>query len=150
MQFSTSRRAARSTRRKITFRSRAATVLLVDGDPDARCIYGTALEHVGLNVITAPDGPLGLLLARSHQPQVVICELLLPVSDSTVLAAALRLDPLTRQIPVLVVTSWIAALNEVRVLEQTGAQVFGKPLSPLDLLDAVWRVLRKQECRVGQ
>ena len=117
------------------------TVLVVDGDEDQHRICGAYLPHVGYRVLAALGGPEGLRLAREHRPDLVVLDMLLPGIDGRRLFQALRDDPATRRVPVLLVT----AAMSWKALWGSGweglAGVLAKPCSPRDLAAKVQELI---------
>lgn len=80
------------------------TVLVIDDDPEARLIVRSALEGV-CRVIEASDGQQGLELVQSAQPNLVVLDLMMPQMDGFSVLDRLRANPISAQIPVIVVTA---------------------------------------------
>ncbi|MDB5756372.1 MAG: hybrid sensor histidine kinase/response regulator [Massilia sp.] len=59
----------------------------------------------GLRLLSAPDGALGIALARAHLPEIVLMDLNLPGMSGTAAMCALRADPATAAIPVIALTA---------------------------------------------
>jgi signal transduction histidine kinase/DNA-binding response OmpR family regulator len=83
----------------------AGTLLVIDDDPLALELVTAVLEPRGWTVLSAGDGETGTAMARSHQPSVVLLDLLMPGMDGFAVAEALRSDSATRAIPIVVLTS---------------------------------------------
>jgi signal transduction histidine kinase/DNA-binding response OmpR family regulator len=83
----------------------AGTLLVIDDDPLALELVTAVLEPRGWTVLSAGDGETGTAMARSHQPSVVLLDLLMPGMDGFAVAEALRSDGATRAIPIVVLTS---------------------------------------------
>jgi len=83
----------------------AGTLLVIDDDPLALELVTAVLEPRGWTVLSAGDGETGTAMARSHQPSVVLLDLLMPGMDGFAVAEALRSDTTTRAIPIVVLTA---------------------------------------------
>ncbi|HVS02389.1 MAG TPA: response regulator [Thermoanaerobaculia bacterium] len=81
--------------------SAASTVLVIDDDPAARELIRRLLEREGLEVATAADGREGLALAARLQPQAIALDLVMPEPDGWAVLAALKENPATASIPVV-------------------------------------------------
>ena len=79
-------------------------VLVVDDETQVRNLFGRFLRHSGMVVALAPDGVLGLALARTHVPDAIVSDLDMPRMDGVAFCRALRGDPLTRAIPIVIVS----------------------------------------------
>jgi signal transduction histidine kinase/CheY-like chemotaxis protein len=83
---------------------RAALVMIVDDDPQARQLLGAAVRRAGYRVIEAGDGNTALAMARERRPDVITLDVLMPRMDGWAVLTALKSDPELAQIPVMVVT----------------------------------------------
>lgn len=118
--------------------SRYAIILVVERDPHIRALERYFLEQAGYAVDFCDDGLAGLAKARALRPAIVITEILVPSLDGLGVCLALKGDPLTCHIPVLVF-SVLAAEERARA---AGADVFlKKPLNERRLIEAVERLL---------
>jgi signal transduction histidine kinase/DNA-binding response OmpR family regulator len=79
-------------------------VLVVDDDAAARDILRRHLEAEGVKVVGAASGEEGLRLARQLQPALITLDVLMPGMDGWAVLGALKGDPLTADIPVVVLT----------------------------------------------
>jgi len=70
-----------------------ATVLIVDDDPYIRELLDTVVSELGHTVLSAPDGEVALSLARTHLPDLIISDVMMPNLDGYGLVTALRADP---------------------------------------------------------
>jgi CheY-like chemotaxis protein len=82
----------------------AATVLVVDDDPDARDLATRILAKEGYRVVTASDGPEGLRLAKEIRPAAITLDVLMPQMDGWAVLSSLKADPELADIPVVMVT----------------------------------------------
>jgi signal transduction histidine kinase/DNA-binding response OmpR family regulator len=83
---------------------KAASVLVVEPDDDARSRVERSLRAAGATVVTCPDGRRGLELSRRQRFDLIVCDLQAPDLDGIALLAALRENPVTRHTPVLAMT----------------------------------------------
>jgi signal transduction histidine kinase/DNA-binding response OmpR family regulator len=84
---------------------RKRTVVAIDDDPLAIELVRASLEPEGWTVLGAATGQEGLALIRERQPSAVLLDLLMPGMDGFEVVEALRADPDTRTIPVVILTS---------------------------------------------
>jgi signal transduction histidine kinase/CheY-like chemotaxis protein len=82
----------------------ARTVLVIDDDPHARDLLARALGAEGFRVLTAAGAAEGLRLARAHRPDIVTLDVLMPGTDGWTVLHALKEDPETAAIPVVMVS----------------------------------------------
>ena len=84
---------------------RTHTVVAIDDDPMAIELVKASLEPEGWTVVGAATGQEGLALIRERQPSAVLLDLLMPGMDGFEVVEALRADPDTKSIPVVILTS---------------------------------------------
>ncbi|MCJ2015559.1 hybrid sensor histidine kinase/response regulator [Methylobacterium sp. J-076] len=79
-------------------------VLVIDDEGSQRDLMGRFLQRQGFSVRTAADGRTGLDLARSLAPRVILLDVMMPDVDGWAVLASLKSDPVTRDIPVVMVS----------------------------------------------
>jgi signal transduction histidine kinase/DNA-binding response OmpR family regulator len=84
---------------------RKHTVVAIDDDPLAIELARASLEPEGWTVLGAATGQEGLALIRERQPSAVLLDLLMPGMDGFEVVEALRADPDTKSVPVVILTS---------------------------------------------
>jgi signal transduction histidine kinase/CheY-like chemotaxis protein len=84
---------------------RQHTVVTIDDDPLAIELVRASLEPEGWTVLAAATGQEGLALIRERQPSAVLLDLLMPGMDGFEVVEALRADPDTKSVPVVILTS---------------------------------------------
>ena len=83
---------------------RHGRVLVIDDDPAARDLIARLLRNDGFEPLLAGSGEDGLRVAREMQPQAVVLDIVMPGMDGWSVLSALKLDPATANIPVVVTT----------------------------------------------
>ncbi len=97
-------------------------ILLVEDSKFLRLATERALARAGYEVASASDGEEGLRLARERKPDLILLDMLLPKMGGPDVLAALKKDPLTASIPVVVMTG-MSQKNADR-LQADGAAAF--------------------------
>lgn len=115
-----------------------ALILVVERDPHVRELEQYFLEDAGYEVEFAEDGLAALRKARELHPQIVITEILVPKLDGLALCRALKGDPATRDIAVLVFSILMA---EGRAREVGADSFLHKPLAEKRLVETVRELL---------
>jgi CheY-like chemotaxis protein len=106
------------------------TVLLVDDSRFLRMATGRALEKAGYKVIAATDGEQALHSAVESTPDVIVLDMMLPKLSGPQVLRALKQDPGTAAIPVIVLSS-LPQVNESKLKTEGAARYFEK--SRLDI-----------------
>lgn len=121
---------------------RKALILVVERDPHVRTLERYFLKQGGYAVEFSDDGVQGLERARSLLPNIVISEILVPRMDGLSVCRALKADPATRHIVVLIFSIPSAAERAC----EAGADAFlRKPLDDTLLIQSVQQLLGSQE-----
>lgn len=116
-------------------------VLLIEDNEANRHLATFLLEQSGCEVHCAGDGALGLALAASLQPALIVLDIQMPEMDGYEVAARLRRETGTASIPILVVTSYAQAGDRQRALALGVADYLEKPFEPGDFIARVSRLL---------
>jgi CheY-like chemotaxis protein len=111
---------------------RGAHVLVVDDDEIARYVLRSALERAALEVREAATAPEGLRLASENPPAVIFLDLVMPGQSGFELLDELKASCVTRDIPVVVVSSKRLAPDESDHLAAHGARMLSKEDLPGD------------------
>ena len=124
-----------------------ATVLVVDDDPVILRLLEVNFEMEGFTVVRASDGAEGLERAREVLPDVVVLDVMMPRMTGYEVAAAMRSDPQTAEIPILFVTARAQSGDVERGMELGVDDYVTKPFDPLDLIARVNAVLARSRAR---
>jgi CheY-like chemotaxis protein len=81
------------------------TILIIDDDEAARYVFKRFLAETSFAIIEAINGPEGLRRARENRPQVIFLDLMMPEMSGFEVLERLKSDPVTRNIPVIIITS---------------------------------------------
>jgi DNA-binding response OmpR family regulator len=119
----------------------AATILVVDDDPVILQLLQVNFEMEGFTVLTAADGVEGVERTRADRPDIVVSDVMMPRMSGLELVSALKGDPDTAGIPVLLLTAKAQQADVATGLEQGADDYVTKPFEPLELVDRVNRLL---------
>ncbi|MGE0396032.1 MAG: response regulator [Kofleriaceae bacterium] len=90
-----------------------ANILVVDDDPEIVSMLSTRLTKRGYNVSTAADGHRALELAKRERPDIVLLDVMMPGKSGWEVARALKQDPVTQSIKIVMVTAIGESVNEL-------------------------------------
>jgi len=128
---------------------KAGTVLVVEDESETAFILAANLRAAGYEVLEARDGCECLRLAGDRLPDVIIMDLGLPRMDGVSATRALKADPKTEHIPVIMLTARSAKADVVRGLEVGALDYLSKPFDMMELLARVGTVHRLVQARKG-
>jgi DNA-binding response OmpR family regulator len=119
-------------------------VLIVEDEKDVREMLRLNLKMGGFDVLEAQNGAEGLAIAKAELPSVVILDLMMPEMSGMEVCRALRRNPATSRIPILMLTAKSTEGDKDAGLEVGADDYVTKPFSPRELLLRVRAVARRQ------
>jgi two-component system phosphate regulon response regulator PhoB len=125
--------------------SKTKSILIIEDEKDIVDLIEYHLKQSGFSVISTLDGPSGLELARKKRPGLVILDLMLPGMDGKDVCRALKSNPLTQAIPILMLTAKAEEVDRVIGFELGADDYVTKPFSPRELVLRVKAILRRKE-----
>ena len=111
----------------------APLVLVVEDNEDLRAFLCRVMSK-RYRVIEAPDGALGLQMARDHQPMAILSDVTMPVMDGFEMCRRLKEDPATRPIPVVLITARRGADRVLEGFEVGADDYLIKPFNAQELM----------------
>jgi DNA-binding response OmpR family regulator len=121
------------------------SVLVIDDEAPIRLLCRVNLEAEGMAVLEAADGPSGLEEARTHTPDVVLLDVMMPGLDGWQVAEQLLQDDRTSEIPIIFLTARAEFRDRARGLDIGGVDYVTKPFNPLELAPLVRDLLARIE-----
>ncbi len=116
-------------------------ILLVDENPDARLTMGRSLRAKGYDVLEASSRKDLLSRAKLEWPALIILDIVLPDVRGTEVFDALRADPVTKAIPVLLMTAKPDIVQQLPAFQRSTDRHLEKTGRPEDLIQAVHEML---------
>jgi CheY-like chemotaxis protein len=90
-----------------------ASILIVDDDPEIVVMLSTRLGARGYKVSTASDGKAAIEMAKRERPELVLLDVMMPGKSGWEVARALKQDPVTQSIKIVMVTAIGEQVNEL-------------------------------------
>ncbi len=119
----------------------ARTILVVEDNPQAAKLLSLYLIQAGYRVLLAASGREAVQLARQYQPRAITLDILLPDQDGWQVLSELKASPLTRDIPVVIVS----VLDRQALGFTLGASDYlVKPVDRAELLHALRRCVPRE------
>jgi CheY-like chemotaxis protein len=132
-------------------------VLVADDDPAITRLLEMILEGDGFRVAIARDGNAALSLARKARPDAILLDIMMPGMNGWAVLAALRSDPWTADIPVIVVSACEDRNDRAVALHLDGVDyvvrpnaVFTKPFDAFSLVGAIKTALLPNQTRLPE
>lgn len=98
-------------------------ILFVEDEPSLQKTVGDILSNEGFKVFQATDGEAGIRLAKSEKPDLILLDLILPKKDGFEIIQALKGDPDTKEIKIIVLTN-LQASGDVEKAIELGATTY--------------------------
>ncbi len=121
-----------------------ATILIIEDNRANMKLASLLLTNAGHSVLCAVDAESGMMLARSHQPSLILMDIQLPGMDGLAATALLKQDPVTAGIPIIALTA-LAMKEDEQKSQVAGCDAYiAKPLRYKELYAAIDTLLPKQ------
>ncbi len=118
-------------------------VLIVEDDRPIARLVQLELEHRGMRVMCAPDGPSGLEAAETFGPSVVVLDIMLPGLDGV--GVLKRLRQRGDRVPVIMLTARDTPADKIHSLDAGADDYLTKPFDTGELLARIGALLRRAE-----
>lgn len=125
------------------------TILLVEDNEMNRDMLSRRLRTRGFDVIIAVDGQIGVEMAKSESPDLILMDMSLPVMDGWEATRTLKAAEETRDIPVIALTAHAMSTDRDKALEAGCDDYDTKPIELTRLLSKM-QVLLGGERRTGE
>lgn len=122
-------------------------VLVVDDEPSLAQTVSYTLRREGFEVLTAGDGLAALEAVRSHPPDLIVLDLLLPGLDGLELCRRIRRRS---AVPILILTARGDEVDRVVGLEVGADDYLAKPFSMRELVARIRALLRRRELLIEE
>ena len=114
-------------------------ILLVDDSREITSVIGGALRGEGYEVLIANDGVDGLKIAFSQKPDLILCDAVMPKLDGYGLMRAIKANPATAGIPMILLTAKASPEEEHRALKSGFHDFIAKPMMTVRVVSRVKR-----------
>ena len=118
-----------------------AKILLAEDDGFSRDMLTRRLERQGFEMVAVPDGREALHAARTEKPDLILMDLEMPVMDGRAAMSALRSDPRTFRIPIIVLTAHTAPEDVAKAIEAGCHSYETKPIALRRLVERIHEAL---------
>ena len=123
----------------------AKKILAVDDERSIVRLIQVNLERQGYQVVTAFDGKEALEKVESEHPDMLVLDVMMPYMDGFEVLHALKKNPATRDIPIIMLTAKAQDADVARGW-MTGAHAYlTKPFNPMELISFVKRIFKSLE-----
>lgn len=122
-----------------------ALVMIVDDSPTEVHVMKKLLEKHGFDTVSATDGSECLSLAREVKPDLILMDVVMPGVNGFQATRTLTRDPLTKSIPVVMITTKGQETDRIWGMRQGAVDYLVKPVAERDLIAKAEEVLGRSE-----
>ena len=98
-------------------------ILFIEDESVLQKAFGDVLQQKGYKILSALDGEIGLRMARSEKPDLILLDLILPRLHGFEILKKLKEDPETKEIPVIVLTN-LEKMEDINKAIELGATTY--------------------------
>ncbi|RPJ54950.1 MAG: response regulator [Dehalococcoidia bacterium] len=113
------------------------TVLYAEDDVEHRTMMRVIMRNTDITLVEASDGQEALQKIQHQCPDLILLDLFMPKLDGHGVMEALKSDPETRHIPIIVLSAWSTGDNRNRAKNAGALDFIAKPYDPLELVRIV-------------
>ena len=117
-------------------------IVVIEDNQDINDLLSSILEEEGYRVVSVTNGSQALQAARQHRPDLITLDLALPGKDGWAIARELQEDPITENIPILVISAYTRDLD--LPLRRRVARVISKPFYITQVINEVDTILQRR------
>ncbi len=118
-------------------------ILLVDDEPDILEMIGFNLEREGYEVLTAANGRKAVELAKTHQPDLILLDVMMPEMDGMETCRELRDDSKLKNTIIAFLTARNEDYSQIAGFDAGADDYISKPIKPRVLVSRVKALLRR-------
>ena len=113
------------------------TILYAEDDSEHREMMRVIMKNTNITLVEATNGQEALQKIQHQHPDLILLDLFMPKLDGHGVMEALRSDPETRSIPIIVLSAWSTGDNRKRAKNAGAKSFIAKPYDPMELIEVV-------------
>jgi pilus assembly protein CpaE len=118
-------------------------ILIIDDEPMYHKMIAHLFSSSGFEIAYAEDGERGIQAAKAQPPDLIICDVLMPLIDGYEVTRRLRRIPAFAYTPILILTSQLELEDKLQAFEAGADDHMTKPFVPAELLAHITALLRR-------
>ncbi|WNJ17772.1 response regulator [Pontibacter sp. G13] len=120
-------------------------ILLIEDNPDMRENTAEILSLADYEVLVAENGKVGVSLAKTHEPDLIVCDVMMPELDGYGVLRMLSKLPSTSNTPFIFLTAKAESVDFRKGMSMGADDYITKPFDDVELLDAIELRLKKHQ-----
>ena len=121
------------------------SILIIEDNDDIRDSTAEILEFSGYKVMQASNGKIGVEMAASERPDLILCDIMMPELDGYGVLYLLGKNPDTDSIPFIFLTARAERVDFRKGMEMGADDYLTKPFDDIELLNAIESRLKKEQ-----
>jgi CheY-like chemotaxis protein len=117
-------------------------ILIIEDNAQTRYMFLECLQEEGFEAIGAVSGRLGIQIAKEYQPDLVICDIIMPGLDGYEVLEELRQNPMTVAIPLIFLTVKTDETDRSYSMSLGAKDYLTKPCTVKEFRNAIAQVLK--------
>jgi signal transduction histidine kinase len=126
-------------------KTKTRTILIIDDEIKILLGVRVLLERNGYKVIMCEDGPCGIKMAGEFLPDLIICDIMMPLMDGFKVREKISANPLIQDIPFLFLSARASQTDKLKGFAGGADDYITKPFDPHELVARIKAVFRRQE-----
>jgi DNA-binding response OmpR family regulator len=118
-------------------------ILVIDDEPDVREMLERVISRGGYQALAAGSGLEGLMSAQREGPELILLDIMMHPMDGWETLRLLKLDPKTREIPVVIVSARAEPKDKIRALQEGAADYVTKPFALREVREKIESLLAR-------
>lgn len=114
-----------------------STILYADDEIEHRLMMQVILKNQNITLLEAANGEEALEKIERHQPDLVLLDLFMPRIDGFGVLKAVKTNPATRHIPIIILSAWPTGDNLEQAINMGAAYFLAKPYDPFRLVKMI-------------
>jgi DNA-binding response OmpR family regulator len=123
-------------------------IVIAEDEPDSASLLACRLQRAGAETVMAPDGLAALNEVFERKPDLLILDLMMPGMHGLEVCRLLKTSPVTRHIPVLLLTALASPEDRLRGFGRGADDYVTKPFEMSELVARVFALLRRAEVSI--
>jgi DNA-binding response OmpR family regulator len=120
-------------------------LLIIEDNTMLAQMYKEEIEYAGFELLIAPNGIEGLRLSQTADPHLILLDLMLPDMDGLTVLKKIKDNPITQNIPVIIMTNFYSAENVKDAMAKGAADYILKAdVTPGQVVKRINTVLQKK------
>jgi two-component system cell cycle response regulator DivK len=118
------------------------TIFLIEDNEQNRYLTTFLLESQDYKIVSAVDGPQGIRMAAEGRYDLILLDIQLPSMDGYAVAAELRKNPVTKEIPIIAVTSYAMTGDREKAMASGCDGYIEKPINPETFVSEIEKFIK--------